>query len=498
MLDQAIKALAPAWAARRAQARAATTYYEQAGELAASAAYWRGSSAGRVDTSWANDDFVARSTRGMREKIGLGRMRERAGNLERNNFLASALLGASVNFVVGSGSRIEPQTGNDDRDREILRRWDDWWNATPEMTGLMTGPDLERNLYRARQRDGDVAIYLPPTGDRVQVIEAKQIHSPPAGLVDANIVDGVQVNRVGEPVRFWIEGDSADGRNTQYTGLPASQVAYLPRLKRFNQVRGETVFSAQFTLLDQFDGLLEGTVIAARIATLFALLIKQSRNPMAGLPDMSGPADSGQTWKDFKLEPGLIKHIGPADEITQVKPEHPNQQLDPLITMLSRFAALELYLPLEVALLDFRQTNYSSARAAIITSQRGATADHKTFAGRGLSRIYRWWLARQVREGRIAQDGEGIARHKVIRDPQQYLDPVKEVEGALLAIDGGLMTQSEALMGRGSSFGDWLSRRSEEVGKLREGGVVVGRSAKTRDSGGHPQQNNAQEDQGDE
>ena len=187
------------------------------------------------------------------------------------------------------------------------------------------------------------------------------------------------------------------------------------------------------------------------------------------------------------MEPGQYRFADLNSEFEQIRPEHPTSNFQDFMTFLIRLAGVAIGLPLELALLDFSRTNYSSARASMEQAYRRFRIHQRMFANRILKRLYRWRVSKWIKDGTIKQAPPGSAlNHRWLGQPWPYLDPVKDAEGSLVAIDAGFTTLTDELMKRGMEFDTWLDTRRGEIEKTRAAEVPTVHSSKTRDAGERP------------
>lgn len=502
-LDKAIEVVLPGWAAKRQEARArisAGKAWEQYGEQVRRYAGRGGPSASysggvttRVDAPVDYTDF---KSSGIRDLSGtrIDIMRRRARRLTQNNNLASALVNASVNFVIGGGTRIEPMTGDKAFNTAAQELWDNYWfcrnGGSPDVRGMSSGPELERMLFAARIRDGDAGVILLDDG-RIQAIEGDLIETPDKLSGGFKVSEGVEINNVGRPTGFWLRTiDETNPFLRKWERVDADNFCFFPRLKRINQLRGETAFAQSFTLFEQLEGYVDGVVMAARMAAMFGLLIREPVTAgFAGLP--TGTDSRGMNRPMFDMEAAMVKRLNPGDEVIQVKPEQPTTQFEQFVVSLVRMAGLELSLPLELALLDFSKTTYSSARAAMIVAQRAACAEHHCWCLQFISRVYRWRVSKWIKSGELKEPSDGLPwKHRPIQEPYEYLNPVQDVQGDMLEIDAGLTTLGEKLIARGTTLDEFIAKRSDEITKLDAAGIELSKSSMTRDELPQNQQTN--------
>ena len=482
-MDRFIRRTFPAWAARRQKARAWCEYYERVQTFGDS---YRAAVNTRTDDTWA-DSFINTGQRHLRRE-NLEQLRNRARQLDRNNIIASGMLDRAEDNIIGTGMRLQVRTPNtefNERAEEMWRRWE----PTADVQGLRSFTDLERLILRAHLRDGDVGIVLVGDG-RLQPIEGDLIRTPDGRNRDrkATIIDGVEVNRFNRPVRYHIS-TRINGKASS-DSVDANDFVFLPRLKRLNQIRGEPAFSQVFPLFDQIDGYVEAAVIAARMAAMFGLLIHTQSGAPGALPTRK---DSGGTTRpELEMEPGMVHYLGMADEIEQIKPQQPTQSFPDFLAMLLRFCGVSIGLPLELVLMDFSRTNFSSAKGSLLQAYRHFRCVQNYMIDRFYTRIYRWRVSKWIKAGDLPDPGTDAKgrpiawQHVWVPAGWQWLDPVKEAQAIALKLDLGLTTRAIEATSLGFDFEELQAQIEKEEAMImaaRNGPAI--RSNLTRDVTGN-------------
>jgi lambda family phage portal protein len=104
---------------------------------------------------------------------------------------------------------------------------------------------------------------------------------------------------------------------------------------------------------------------------------------------------------------------------------------------------------------DYSGSNYSSARAALIEFRRRIEAiQHHVLIRQFCRPVWQRWLATEALAGRIdaaglAEDPDAFLAARWITPGWGWVDPVKEVQATVAAIDAGLMSRREAVAARG-------------------------------------------------
>lgn len=239
-----------------------------------------------------------------------------------------------------------------------------------------------------------------------------------------------------------------------------------------------------FGLFDQIDGYLEATVTAARIAACFGILIKTNAAAAAFGNLQTQQNQNAQAQRIANIEPGMVQYLAPGDEIQQVSPSQPTQSFPDFVAVLMRFAGLSMGLPLELVMLDFSRTNYSSARAALLQAYRSFRVLQDRFEKQFLRRIYPWWLDRMVKLGEIQVPpglGDLAYDHKWLAPGWEWVDPLKEIQAALLELDTGLTTLSDLAAQKGKDLYELFARRQRELETMKKMNIPIMHSNSTRD-----------------
>jgi lambda family phage portal protein len=448
-------------------------------------ATYEGTNQTRLDNSWSvSRGYVGGNS--FRNRWRLTRLRDRSRELERNNPLACGLLDRVVENVVGTGMRVQARTSVPDFNKQVEELWAGWADKA-DYRQRFSFNQLQSLVYRSYLRDGDVGVALMNDGyyPKLWAVEGDWIDTFSGGYnPGSNLVDGIQFDPTGNfPVAFNVLAFDSNGfpKEGQFA---ARDFIFLPRDRRLHDVRGEPCFSQVLDLFDQIDGYREATVVAARIAACAAMLIKQNTAPTqyGNLPTTAN--SQGNQQKILTMEPGQVHYLNPGEEVSQFAPQHPQQVFSDFIRTLVRFVGLTVGLPLEILMLDFSKSNYSNARAALLQLQRAAKPQQDMFIRRFLSRVYQWRISLWVKDGSLKVP-EAIRdtywKHQWIPNGWAWVDPLKDLQAAALAVDYGFDTVGNMAMQRGHDFDELINARQRERERMTEAGLPEVRSSYTRD-----------------
>lgn len=405
-------------------------------------------------------------------------MRDRARSLIDNNILASSILNRATENIIGpNGYQLQVHTKDDDWNRKAEDLFRDWTD-TADFYGR-TWVQHQRLICNGLLRDGDIGALLLTKG-QIQLVEGEYISSDwnqPASFLH----DGIELNQYGQISKFWLM-QFVDFQNRTYRKIDPKDFIFVANIRRNAQIRGETSFAQSFDLFDQVKGYQDAVIIAQKLAACLSLFVKLD-SPTSTLQGLSyGQNSQGQSQRQLTVEPGLIQYLKEGESIQQVTPEQPGNDFSNNLRMLYRILGLSLGLPLELVLLDFSQTNYSSAKASLLQAQNSFAAWQRLLIDTYFRRVYRWRISKFINDG-LLEDRDDAFNHKWIPEPWAYLDPVKEIQAVLMAIDAGLMTETKALVARGYDPKQVMNERGTELAEKRKLSIPIYHSSQTTELG---------------
>lgn len=475
-LDRAIEYVAPGVAARRMSARMGLE------TLPAISNIYGGSTPTRLDTTWS-PTLGYQGRNNPLNRWRLTKMRDRARDLERNNALAASLLERMVENVIGTGFTFNATTDDEGFNQEVTELWNDWTD-TADLRGMHNWLDFQRTLYRSHIRDGDVGVALIKKGDDcfLQMAEGDLIDTQYGANVDPQMIDGIMWSDENRPLSFQLVTVGPDARREAQT-ISARDFVFYPRLKSYSQYRGEPCFAPVFDLFDQLDGYKEAVIVAARVAACQALLIRKATG-VAGLGAMPVQQNvNGQNQRLQAIEPGMVHYLNPGEEVIPFNPSQPTTVFDAFVAAQVRFIGICVGMPLEVLLLDFSRTNYSSARAALLQLQRACIPQQRQFAS-VLSRIYRWRVSRWVKTGQLrvpAKIAGSFWNHHWTPAGWAWVDPQKDLVAAAMEIDLGLNSRTSIAASHGRNLEHVRKTLAAERAEAEALGLPDVRSTQTRE-----------------
>ena len=497
--------------------------YREAIKLSESFTAYKGASRSRLRSNWlpghgsADEDLLPE----------LSDIRERSRDLNRNDAHASGITGTMTVNVVGSGirpqSRIDKESlGMEESAQSAFQKtaekcWKRWIPYADAGT-RMDFYEIQNLVDRQILENGE-AIILPlmlPDKDRpyslaLQAIESDRLDTPPELKGDKSVRSGVRVGDRGEPLSYFIrkshpgEYRFSKGEDRTFAEYPAKNeygrknVFHLYYVQRSGQTRGVPFFAPVLSYFKDLSEYVEAELVAARIAACFSLFITSEGSSDIGLNAGIDKNSSGQLIEG--LEPGMIKHLLPGEDITSFSPQRPGATFEPFVERILKAISTALGLPYELVAKDFSKTNYSSARAALLEARRYFKMRQEWLSRKLCQPVWEMLLEEAYLKGELKADTfyekkEYWTGASWIAPGWEWVDPLKEAQAAEVGLKNGIVTYSDLYASEGKDWEESLEQRKREQDKIKELGLedVINNDnkAKTQATGQVPQdaQNN--------
>lgn len=341
---------------------------------------------------------------------------------------------------------------------------------------------------------------LCPYSLRLHIVEADRVRTPTAdggvGTLTTTgkakngntIYDGVEVNSNGQIVAYYIANTypyQSTFVPTKYTrveaygartGLP--NVLHIMDSERPDQYRGVPYLAQVIEPMLQMRRYTEAEIMAAVVQSFFTAFIKTE----AGTSDMPFNEVGGDNVQEvsrdpneYELGPGTMNVMEPGEDVTFGSPTHPNTGFDTFMRAMCEQVGAALEIPADLMMMAFN-SSYSASRAALLEAWKAFRMRREWLIKDFCLPVYELWLTEAVARGRIIAPGfltdplirQAYLQSEWIGPSQGQLDPTKEVQAAVTAIENGLSTrEAEAIKLNGSQYASNVDRLVLENERLR-------------------------------
>lgn len=489
-LDRAIATIAPAWALRRAQARALLSLYEAANP-----------NRGRRHRT---DNSSGRAA----SEPAAGPLRAQARHLERNHDIArGALHSLTANVIGPEGISVEPQpraadgTIQEELARDLSAAWQQWM-LRPEVTWTMDWPAVQRLLFRSWVRDGEVLVQrlmgtvpLLDHGTTVpyslELIECDQL---PIDFyrTEPDVQQGIELNAWGRPRAYYLykehPGDHR-GRHwasTDVKRVPAARMLHLALRDRIGQLRGISQFASILTRLDDIKDYEESERVAAKVAASMAAVI------IKGAPDLYAAgteldSDGARAPRDMKFRAGMIfDDLRPGETVETIDSKRPNPNVEAYRNGQLRAASGGFGLSYSTFSRDYNGT-YSAQRQELVEQYGVYGVVAAEFIHQCARPVYQDFVQLAIASGAVRVPS-GV-RPETIDDAlyQQpampWIDPDKEAKAWERLERAGYASGPEIVRKRGRNPRDVMDQEANWRNRARERDLVL-TTDPSNDSGG--------------
>lgn len=436
-LDRTIAALAPGWSEKRARARLTAAQHDYL-----KAAY----EAARPNLQRSPRSSLVKSESGQLDQASLDGIREWSRDTYRNNSIMSGFIRRAVDNIVGTGMEIVPSTSDKGLNEDLRQAFRAWskrgggWEAS----GRWSLAEGQRLTCISAMRDGDLVWYRSDLG--WQCFEGGQIGTPTG--YDANqstIVQGVEINADQRPSYYWVAQYAKlgylDGRTA--VGLRADRCLYVGTQEWASQWRALPIYHNALGMFEDVMRYLEAELFGAMGASC---IMGEINSPFSNALDalsvssVNDPARAKSETnriKGIKFAPGMVVQTRPNEKFTLHAAQRPSQAFSDYLRQNLRLLGSPIGLPLEIALMDFTQTNFAAAKMAITQSALTHTFWRKIIVlGQFLEPVYVDFIRSGAHGLRIPASVTDLTRYELIEQETAWLDELKQSQALNEGLDG--------------------------------------------------------------
>lgn len=414
-------------------------------------------------------------------RYNIDRLKVRARDLERNSPLARNYLRLlSVNAIgphgIGFEAQVKDNSGKLNKwvNTRIEDGWSDWADA-PTLDGKMNLATLCRLSLKTVARDGEI-FFRKWRGDfnaygfALEAIDPDQVDHlyTRAGVADRGINEirmGVEVDVHGKPVAYWMwdrpERTFTNLQPRNRIRVPAEEIIHLYDPDRINQTRGITWFAPVMVPLRMLEGYREAELVAARISAASVGFFE--RTAPEGTPPETD--DEGKFNMDVP-EAGTFNVLPEGYKIAQFHAEHPSTAFPAFVKDQIRAIATGLGVSYNGLTSDLESVNYSSMRSGLLIERELYRTIQQWWIAQFMQPVYRDWLNSALLVGAVKLDSRVVTKFLNVRwSPRgwAWVDPLKDTEAAIMGIQTGMQSRTQALAEQGVRFEEVLADLADET-----------------------------------
>lgn len=502
IIDKAISAVSPKWAARRAEQRFKLEVIETNRAIAS---HFAAAERTRLTADWPS---TPRSADGSIVP-DLATLNARARNAVDNDWAASSVAQAYRRHIVGIGitarsNARDPETEQllDEFNRKADRLWNRWARkarycdierkkSLVEITGLAVnefiavGQAFAAWSYERR----------PETvGLKIQLFEPEQLALELLQAENGNwIRNGIEIDAFGAPVAYWVylNDHPLDGFGRRYkpTRIPADRVFHLMRQNRIRQTHGVTRLAPVLHKLRHLERFDEYNLVAARLQACASTWIKTNDN--AEDPTLWGmKGDDSDTGTDangnrqLNMEPGAVNILRKGEEPLFYAPKSPGEFYDPFTRRQLHQIAAGAGLDYPTVSRDFSGNTFSGQRQGMLERDDETDPLQLLVIDQLLRPIRDIFMMIAILEGRLpapnffsdSQWAEEYLEAEWQGPPKEWIDPANQATAAEKEVKLGVNTRRRILNMRCMDWRETIQQLGDEERLADQIGVNIGGS----------------------
>jgi len=407
-------------------------------------------------------------------------LRERCRYEVANNCYAGGVVKTLAHDCIGTGPRLqalcESAEGKTlEKENEFVEReFGDWLTE-------VTLADKLRTLRMSKCSSGEGLGFIT-TNDRLEHPvkldyvnrECDRLCSPYMYSFGENIVDGIELDELGYPVRYHIQrshpGDSW-GSQSEFDVKLAASVIHIFNVDRPEQHRGIPELTAALPLFALLRRFTLATVQAAEAAADIALYLEQAVNELA-----QEYTESADAFDEIPIVRGMLMSLPAGSKIGQAKAEHPGTTYDMFKREILAEIGRILNVPINVISGDSSRHNFSSGKLDHLPYITALAVEQEKFERLVLDRLYRLWIQEAVLiEGYLPQSlrmtGVRFNRNWMWQGTDRTIDELKKANANAVDLANNTATLAELYAKKGKDWRTQLLQRSKEVQFMRDNNI---------------------------
>lgn len=418
----------------------------------------------------------------LRAVDGLVRIRDRARDATRNDWAGESGIQKWTTALVGVG--ITPRWENPDH----AAMWQEYVPIC-DADGVLDFYGQTALAVRSWLASGEVFIRRRPRREypyvQVQLVESDYVPmldaDQYAGLPEGNTIrQGIERDKYGRRTAYWMyrehpgDGLVTGPRAGDLIRVASSQVSHVFEPTRPGQLRGVSSLAPVLVRLRASMDFEDAVLDRQKLANLFVGFMTRAMpaswegvetDPLTGLPvwyDKSGQPMAG-------IEPGAFNELAPGENVTFANPPEAGTSFPDYMRTTHMGTAAGQGLPYETFAGDIREVSDRTLRIVIQEFRRFAEQRQwHTVVPMVCRPVVRWWAQAQALAGRVSvRESEVLAAPEWQPHGWEYIHPVQDVQGKILARDAGFISTSSVISARGDDPRKVLAeRKADEVSGL--------------------------------
>lgn len=413
------------------------------------------------------------------------RLRARCRDLEQNSPIVVKYLALVTQNVIGhNGFKLQVRgqlaNGAEDtkRNNAIESAFTEWAHDA-DLTSRRNLAELERSIIIGVARDGESLIRLheTPDGLRLELLDPERLDINKNGTAKSgnSIRLGIEYNASNQPVNYYLlekpKGLSAMAAEySSYEVVPAADIIHAYKPERPEQGRGYPWIAPVLNEIHMLGKYQEAALVAAREgASKMGFFTTPD-----GTPGMLG--DQDQDTGDFltETEPGVFGVLPTGYKFESYDPNYPAQAYPQFVKEVMRRISSGLNVAYNSLANDLEGVSFSSIRSGVLEERDHWMRIQNWYSSHIMRPIYHRWLISSALRGALPISIDQASRyqsHQWIGRRWAWVDPVRDIQSAVIAINARVRTRAQVCSEQGLDFDDVATQLAKEEKRMGELGL---------------------------
>lgn len=443
-------------------------------------------SVNRLTMDWGTTPFSA----DWDIRYTLRQLRARSRELASNNEYARKFIKMCVSNVIGPDgimlrSTMKDKSGRPDKgnNQAVTDAWAEWGkreNCT--VTGLMSWAELQRQVIETVARDGEIFLRIVRNfpndfGFALQALEAEYMDVNLNRPGD-NIRMAIEYDDWRKPVAYWVMASNIYDYQPpmhalKYIRYPASDVIHVYWQERAEQGRGVPWMTSAMINMQMLKGYKESELVSARVSAAKMGFLEPGDKGAEDAYTGDDQDTAGNTI--IELEPGMIEQLPRGYKFSSFDPQHPTTQFDDFVKSCLRGISCGFLVSYNSLANDLEHVNYSSIRQGVIDERDMWRILQALMIEALCQRAFKSWLPMAAARGKIRIPMSKLDDSAIKWRPRgwDWVDPLKDQQAMVMAINTGLRSRKDILAEQGEDFYELMDEIADEQKYIKDKGVVI-------------------------
>ncbi|PKM72840.1 MAG: phage portal protein [Firmicutes bacterium HGW-Firmicutes-16] len=440
---------------------------------------------GRSNANW----YMFNESAEITDRYNRDTIRARARDLERNSDIAQSVIRAYRRNVIGKGFTLQAKTAKPELNKQIEKVWKTWCKAQNcDVTGTQSFNQMCGMAVNRKKVDGGILFIKRYTNEgimpfQLQAIEVDELDITQTSPKKAGnkVVGGIEYNGYNMAIGYYIKQYDIEGFQTNVpVYVQAKDVIFYYTKNRPSQIREISDLAPTITRIRDINEFVTAVSVKERIAACLAVFVKKAL-PTAGL-GRGSTVTNGAGQVDYagkSLTPGMIKEMGPGDEIQVVDPKAAATDATGFLKLQYGLIGAGQGLSYEATSRDMSQTNYASARQGSIEDECTFSEEIELLQERLMSEVYETFIISGYLAGVFNMPGfwdkkAEYLEHEWVSAPKKWIDPAKESNANKTALATGQKTFKQIAAENGKDWKTQVDDMAEVLAYGKEKGIEMG------------------------